>query len=145
MSQEKQRFSARVRVDTLACLDEQAEQRGLTRSQTIERIVDEWNDAQEQPDGTDSTDRFARFGEYLAGGAVILALLAGVAGLLFFMGVLPGSWALPLSVALGVAVAFAGGLVVISVAMLATVAHDTYVDSGPVGRTVSRLLNRGRA
>jgi hypothetical protein len=47
---EKKRFSARVTVETVDRLDEEAERRGLNRSQTIERVVEEWDEAYDDKD-----------------------------------------------------------------------------------------------
>lgn len=41
---EKQRFSARVRAETLEEIDEYSEETGLNRSATIDRLVAEWRE-----------------------------------------------------------------------------------------------------
>lgn len=49
MATDKERFSASVRPETLETLNQESEDRNLNRSQTIEQIVDEW----QQPDTPD--------------------------------------------------------------------------------------------
>lgn len=46
MATDKERFSASVPTETLETLNQESEDRGLNRSQTLEQIVDEW----QQPD-----------------------------------------------------------------------------------------------
>jgi hypothetical protein len=76
---DKTRFGARVRDDTLARLDEEADRRGLDRSKTIDRVVDEWEAAQETDDDDDppplaaAGDALALVGS-LSWGASIFAL-----------------------------------------------------------------------
>lgn len=44
MSEEKERFSARVRAETKQKIDDYAEREGLNRSQAVERITQDWGE-----------------------------------------------------------------------------------------------------
>jgi predicted GNAT superfamily acetyltransferase len=60
---EKQRFSARVRAETLEEIDEYAEETGLNRSATIDRLVTEWREHTDTD--TDATRRVAYLSEQI--------------------------------------------------------------------------------
>jgi predicted phage tail protein len=59
MAADKTRFSARVREDTLAALDDEADERDLNRSQTIDRLVEEWQSESEADDQRVAWDEHA--------------------------------------------------------------------------------------
>jgi len=77
---EKQRFSARVNAETLEKIDEYAEETGLNRSATIDRLVREWMEHTDTDTDTDATRRVAYLTEQIrvlawgVGLAVVVAI-----------------------------------------------------------------------
>jgi hypothetical protein len=77
VSEDKERFSARVKASTLEILDREAERRDRNRSKTIEKIVEEW-EAANQADEEES-DRLKTPG---TGSEWLLFVAGALAGLL---------------------------------------------------------------
>lgn len=75
MSTEKERFSASVRTDTLETLNQESEDRGLNRSQTIEQIVDEWQEP-ETPGWAQRVDTMAAIAQVSLVSLVLSVLLS---------------------------------------------------------------------